>query len=125
MLEIGNYDFFTPDNYSLTSLIQSGILKLIDSEETKKELLRLLKIYESIDNIQKNFLQTQDEGYFPVLLSKVDMEKFKAVDIDFFYGLQMKNYCAYNLNETSIHFQSKKQVEKLIIVIEKDLSQEK
>jgi hypothetical protein len=35
IIEIGNYDFFNPDNFTITSLLQSGDLKLIDSEETK------------------------------------------------------------------------------------------
>lgn len=103
ILEIGNYEFFRPDNFTLTSLIQSGDLKLIDSESTKRELLRLLKMYEVIDNTQNNFLDALDENYFPMLISKVDMTATKAVDADFFYSTEMKNYCAYTLNETRRH----------------------
>jgi hypothetical protein len=62
ILEIGNYDLFNPDNFTLTSLLQSGDLKLIDSEQTKRELLRLLKVYESIDNMQKKILQALDDN---------------------------------------------------------------
>lgn len=117
VIEIGNYDFFSPDNFTLTSMLQSGDFKLIDSEEIKKELLRLLKIYESIEIMQKNFLQALDDNYFPMLLSKVDMVKFVAIEPDFFYGIEVKNYCAFTLNETSNHLRTYKyaqnQVEKV------------
>tara|TARA_R110002073_G_scaffold14554_2_gene59328 strand:- start:8186 stop:8845 length:660 start_codon:yes stop_codon:yes gene_type:complete len=125
ILEIGNYDFFDPDNFTLTSLLQSGDLKLIDSEQVKRELLRLLKIYESIDNMQKNFLHALDDNYFPMLLTKVDMIEFKAVDPDFFYGVEIKNYCGFTLNETSQHIQNylkaQSQVNKVIILIDTEL----
>lgn len=126
IIEIGNYDFFNPDNFTLTSLLQSGDLKLIDSDEIKKELLRLLKIYESIDNMQKNFLQALDDNYFPMLLTKVDMIEFETIDPDYFYGIEMKNYCAYTLNETSQHIRTyeyaQKQVEKVKNAINLELS---
>lgn len=125
ILEIGNYDFFDPDNFTLTSLLQSGDLKLIDSEQIKRELLRLLKVYESIDNMQKNFLHALDDNYFPMLLTKVDMIEFKAVEPDFFYGVEIKNYCGFTLNETSQHIQmyqlAQNQVQKVMQLIEKEL----
>lgn len=126
VIEIGNYEFFNPDNFTLTSLLQSGDLKLIESEPIKRETLRLLKIYESIDNMQKNFLQALDDNYFPMLLTKVDMVGFKALDIDFFYSVEIKNYCAFTLNETTQHIQTYKhaqnQIEKLRQLIEIELN---
>jgi len=125
IIEIGNYDFFTPDNFTLSSLIQSGDLKLINSDKTKRELLRLLRIYESIDNIQKNLLQALDDNYFPMLLSKVDMIEFKAIDPDYFYGVEMKNYCVFTLNETSQHIRNYEyaqgQVKKVMELIDEEL----
>ena len=126
VIEIGNYDFFSPDNFTLTSLLQSGDLKLIDSEEIKKELLRLLKVYESIDNMQKNFLQALDDNYFPMLLTKVDMIEFVPTDPDFLYGMEIKNYCAFTLNEISRHIRTYKyaqnQVDKVARLIDDELS---
>jgi hypothetical protein len=125
IIEIGNYDFFSPDNFTLTSLIQSGDLKLIDSEEIKKELLRLLKIYESINIMQQNFLQALDDNYFPMLLTNLDMVEFKATDPNFFYSVEIKNYCAFTLDETSQHIRTYKyaqnQVEKLSKAIDLEL----
>ncbi len=122
---IGLIDFFKPDNFTITSLLQSGDLKLIDSEETKKELLRLLKVYESIDNMQKNFLQALDDNYFPILLTKVDMTINKPIDSDFFYSIQIKNYCVFTLSETKQHIQTYKfaqnQVYKLMKIIDDEL----
>jgi len=127
ILEIGNYNFFYPDNFTLTSLLQSGDLKLIDSEQTKRELLRLLRIYDSIDNMQKNFLQALDDNYFPMLLSRVDMMAFKAVDPGFFFSVEVKNYCAFALNETSLHIQNYKyaqrQVDRIMQLVGDELKQ--
>ena len=128
IIEIGNYDFFSPDNFTLTSLLQSGDLKLIDSKETKKELLRLLKIYGSINNMQDNFLQALDDNYFPMLLSKVDMVKFKAIEPDFFYDIEMKNYAVFTLNETRQHIRTyryaQNQVNKLMKLIDDELGKD-
>ena len=126
VIEIGNYDFFKPDNFTLTSLLQSGDLKLIDSEQTKRELMRLLRVYESIDIEQNNFLQALDDNYFPMLLSKVDMIAFEAIDPDYFYGVEVKNYCAYALSETGRHIKNYKyaqsQVRKVMNLINEDLT---
>ena len=128
IIEIGNYDFFSPDNFTLNSLLQSGDLKLIDSKETKKELLRLLKIYESIDNMQNNFLQALDDNYFPMLLTKVDMVTFKAVDPNFFYDIEIKNYAVFTLSETRQHIRTykyaQKQVHKLMELIGEELGKD-
>ncbi|MDG2448135.1 MAG: hypothetical protein P8M34_00805, partial [Saprospiraceae bacterium] len=129
IIEIGNYDFFTPDNFTLISLLQSDDLKLIDSDKTKKELLRLLKVYDSIDNMQKNFLQALDDNYFPMLLTKVDMTKLKAIDSKFFYGVEIKNYCGFTLNETSQHIRTYKYAQKQLVkvtdLIDNELSMSK
>jgi len=126
IIEIGNYDFFNPDSFTLISLLQSGDLKLIESKQIKKEILRILKVYESIETMQNNFLQALDDNYFPMLLTKVDMIEFKAIDPSFFYDLEIKNYCAYTLNETSQHINSYKyaqaQVDKLTRLIEEELN---
>ncbi|NER15076.1 hypothetical protein GWK08_16600 [Leptobacterium flavescens] len=126
ILEIGSYDFFKPDNFTLTSLLQSGDLKLIDSEQTKRELMRLLQMYESIDNMQINFLQALDENYFPMLISKVDMTELRTTDPDYFYGIEIKNYCAYTLNETDRHIKNYKyaqnQVNNVMKLIKDELS---
>lgn len=45
--------------------------------------------------MQKNFLQVLDDNYFPMLLTKVDMMEFKALDPDFFHGIEIKNYGVY------------------------------
>ena len=125
VLEIGNYNFFNPDNFTLLSLLQSGDLKLIQSEDIKKEILRLQKVYEMIDTMQKNFLQALDDNYFPILLNKMDMVEFRAIDPDFFYGIEIKNYCAFTLNETNqqnqTYKQALKQIDKLMLLIEAEI----
>ncbi len=99
---------------------------MIDSEDTKKELLRLLRIYESIEVTQNNFLEALDQNYFPMLLTKVDMVNLVAVDEEFFYSTLIKNYAAYALDETERHIQvynyAQKQVFKLMKLIDEELA---
>lgn len=127
VIQIGQYDFFRTESFTLSSLLQSGDLKLIDSEETKRELLRLLKLYEEIDNMQKNFLQALDQNYFPMLLSKVDMIEFKAIDPDYFYGVEIKNYNVFTINETDQHIRmykyARQQASRVLEVIENELAE--
>jgi hypothetical protein len=115
---IGNYDFFVSESFTLVSLLQSGDIKLISSDKLKKELLRLLKIYELIDRNQNNLLQALDNNYFPMILSKMDMLTQQPTDPDFFYGLEVKNYAAYTMNDTNnINYEYKraiKQVSKIL-----------
>lgn len=119
---IGNYNFFSPEDLTLTSLLQSGDIKVIRSQQLKKELLRLLKIYEEIDWSQKQLLQALDQNYFPLILNKADMVTQKTADPDFFYTLEVKNYCAFVINDTSQHQKlyerALKQVNKLLDMIE-------
>ena len=127
VLEIGNYDFFKPDNFTLTSLLQSGDFKLIDAPETKRELLRLLKIYEFIENSQNNFLEALDENYFPMLISKVDMTSMKVTNAQFFYETEIKNYCGFTISETAQHIENyevaQAQIAKVMQLIQSDLKQ--
>lgn len=119
MLEaIGNYDFFVSESFTLVSLLQSGDIKLLRSDELKKELLRLLKQYELIDRHQNNLLQALDNNYFPLLLGELDMLTQKPTDPDFFYDLKIKNYCAYTMSDTNNliteYKQAIKQVSKIL-----------
>ena len=127
IIEIGNYDFFTPDNFTLNSMLQSGDFKLIERESTKIELLRLQKMYEFIDQMQANLLQALDENYFPMLLSNMDWTVYRPVVPEFFFGLEIKNYCAFTLNETSQHIdtykRTQKQISKVIQLIDAELNE--
>jgi hypothetical protein len=99
---------------------------LIKSEQTKRELLRLLRLYESIDEMQINFLQALDDNYFPMLLTKVDMLAFEVTDPTFFYGIEIRNYSYYTLNETNQHIRmyklAQKQASKVMELIQTELA---
>ncbi|MEQ9403131.1 MAG: hypothetical protein RIM99_06080 [Cyclobacteriaceae bacterium] len=113
--QIGNYNFFSPDNLTLMSLLQSGDIKMIRSNDLKKELLRLLRIYDDIESRQANFLQALDDNYFPMILGKRDMISGEVLDPDFFYSIRIKNYAAFTLNDTSQHIQQYKYALKQIV----------
>lgn len=101
VLRIGNFDFFNSESFTLKSLLQSGDIKLISSDDLKKELLRLLSMYESIDRSQRNLLQALDDNYFPLVITKMDMITQVPTDIAFFYSLEVRNYCGFTISDTN------------------------
>ena len=103
VIEIGNINFFTPDNFTMKSLIQSGDLKLINSDHVKREMLRLLMMYDHIDIMQQNFLQALDDNYFPLLLTKLDLTTMEVVDASFLYSVALRNYTGFTYTETTAH----------------------
>lgn len=98
---IGNYDFFNSESYMLGSLLQSGDIKLITSRPIKKELIKLIKLYDIIDESQRNHLQALDNNYFPALMTRLDLVTDKTNDPDWFYSVQMRNYFAFSMNDVN------------------------
>ena len=119
---IGNYNFFVPESFMLVSLLQSGDIRLISSDELKKELLRLLRIYDLIERGQNNLLQALDDNYYPDLFDHLDIITMRPTDIDFFYSLKIRNSCAFTINDTNnikSEYQSAlQQIQKLLELME-------
>ena len=114
---IGNYNFFFSESFTISSLLQSGDFKLLQSDELKKELLRLMWFYEIIERDQDNFTKALDENYYPKVLSEIDLLTGNVENPSFFYGTQYKNWIVYVYNDTgNLSFQygrSKRQIRKI------------
>lgn len=119
---IGNYVFFHSESFTLHSLLQSGDIKLIESETLKKELLRLRWMFDIVERDQNNFLQALDNNYYPMVMTKSDIIENKMIDEDFYYGVSFKNWVAYTYNDTNNmrngYASSLKQVRKIISIID-------
>lgn len=98
---IGNYYFFFSESFTLSSLLQSGDFKLITSDELKKELLRMKRMYDLIEKDQGNFLKALDENYYPLLMGRYDMITNEMQDPEFFYGVSFKNWAVYAYQDTN------------------------
>lgn len=116
--QIGHYDFFFPENFTLISMLESGDIKLIRSKEIKKELIRLQRKYDYIDWVQNNFLKALDDNFFPMLMKKVDMQSGFVNDPAFLYSTENRNYIGFALSDTKTHLEQYKlavaQIEKLL-----------
>jgi len=97
---IGSYSFFYPESFTLQSLLQSGDFKLITNDPLKKDFLRLIWLYDRISGDQINFLNALDQNYYPKLLAKQDMITNEVLDVQFFYGMEFKNWVVYVYNDT-------------------------
>lgn len=123
---IGNYVFFHTESFTLNSLLQSGDIKLIESETLKKELLRLRWMFDMIERDQNNFLQALDNNYYPMVMAKSDLIENKMIDEEFYYGVSFKNWVAYTYNDSnnmrSGYSSNLKQVRKIISIIDESLN---
>lgn len=63
-------------------------------------------------------LQALDENYFPLVIQHIDMITKEPTDIEFFYSLEVRNYCAFTINDTNNliyeYGQTLKQVQKVL-----------
>lgn len=98
---IGNYDFFFSKSFTLSSLLQSGDIKLIRSRSIKKDLLELRQTYDQVEWLQNNFLQALDQNFFPTMYDKIDMINNKALDPEFIYSVQILNFALFAANDTN------------------------
>ncbi len=119
---IGNYNFFFPESFTINSLLQSGDFKLLQSDELKKEILRLRWMYEMIERDQNNLTKALDDNYYPKVLTEIDMISGQVKDPAFFYGTQFRNWVVYVLNDTnnltSQYKRAKDQINKIISIVD-------
>ena len=98
---IGNYFHFSPNDYTYISLQQSGDFRILSSQELKKSIIELYKLYEFIDVEQLNVLSALDLNYFPVLMENYDMVTGNVVNPDYFNSTFFRNNMGFTLNEVS------------------------
>lgn len=98
---IGNYYHFSPNDYTYISLQQSGDFKIISSQDLKKSLIELYKLYEFIELEQLNVLTALDLNYFPLLMENYDMVTGTVVNPDYFNSTFFRNNMGFTLNEIS------------------------
>ncbi len=111
-IEIGNYQYFTPEDFTYQSMIASGDFKLIDNQEIKNRLIRLHSQYQFIQQLQINFTQALDDNYFPFLIQNVDYTTFKPVNHDFHNSLTLRNFFMYTVNDLGSHVSGYKQAKR-------------
>ncbi|MDX1678110.1 hypothetical protein [Arsukibacterium sp.] len=112
---VTNYHFFSPQDFTLLSLRESGDFKLLRNQEIKSQLLAVHKSYEILHQLQQNYLQGLDEEFIPLLIRSVDMMAGTLQDPQMPHKILFKNMIAFALNETS---QRKQFIERTLRKIE-------
>lgn len=113
---VTSYHFFSPQDFTLLSLRESGDFKLIRDQEIKSQLLAVHKSYALLHQMQQNYLQGLDEEFIPLWIRSVDVMTDTLHDPTLPQHLLFKNMMAFAINETS---QRKQFIERLLIRIER------
>lgn len=113
---VTNYHFFSPQDFTLLSLRESGDFKLIRNQEIKSQLLAVHKNYEILNRFQQNYLQGLDEEFIPLWIRSVDVMTGTLQDPNMPQQVLFKNMMAFAMNETS---QRKQFIEHILKRIEK------
>ena len=111
MFEPSGYDFFEPSNFTYRSMQDSGDFRLLSDADTKKQLLKLTRLYRHIDTLQQNFLQALDDAYIPLVMQSFSVAQMRLVDTSILDNLTFRNFYALVISDTE---QRKSQSEKAL-----------
>ncbi|MCC2616613.1 hypothetical protein LJ739_10200 [Aestuariibacter halophilus] len=115
-----NYHFFTPQDFTLLSMRESGDFKLLRNETLKRDLLKLHARYRELDNLQQNYIQGLDDEFIPLWIRSIDLLNNRVADRELMDTPLFINMMLFAVNETS---NRQRYVEKLLQHAEK-LSQQ-
>jgi hypothetical protein len=95
-----SYSFFQPANFTYTSMQESGDFRLLSEPDTKRLILRLMRRYRLIEELQTNYIQAMDAEYIPLMMAKFDLVKGKITDPTLITNQVFRNFFAFALQET-------------------------
>ena len=95
-----SYHFFQPANFTYVSMQESGHFRLLSDPEIKRNLLKLMRHYQFIDELQRNFIQALDDGYIPLMMGGFDILNSHLVDSSLFSSTRFRNFYAFALQDT-------------------------
>jgi len=95
-----SYHFFQPANFTYVSMQESGHFRLLSDPEIKRNLLKLMRHYQFIDELQRNFIQAMDDGYIPLMMGGFDILNSHLVDSSLFSSTRFRNFYAFALQDT-------------------------
>ena len=95
-----SYHFFQPANFTYVSMQESGHFRLLSDPKIKRNLLKLQRHYQFIDELQGNFIQALDDGYIPLMMGGFDILNSHLVDPSLFSSTRFRNFFAFALQDT-------------------------
>ncbi|WP_100656891.1 DUF6090 family protein [Alteromonas flava] len=105
---VNNYYFFSPQDFTFTSMRESGDFKLISDAQIKRRLLKVNKRYFLQQTLQHNYMQGLDDEFIPMWVRHADMLENKLVDPSILNHPLFKNMLGFAWNETSIRLRNLK-----------------
>ena len=128
MYEPSSYLFFQPADFTYRSMQDSGDFRLLSDTAIKSGILRLIRKYREIEELQKNFLQALDDEYIPILMRKFDLMDGRITDNSLAGDQLFVNFFPYTLQETGMrndaYVQARARVQELLDAIILQLGEE-
>ncbi len=106
IFEPSNYRFFNPSDFTYQSMQESGDFRLLSNADIKSDILRLIRQYQHIDNLQTNFLQALDSGYMPLIMNAVDLVDARITDSSLVQDQLFVNFFTYTYQDTDARVES-------------------
>lgn len=103
-----NYDYFSPDDFTLSSIRESGDFRLLQDIEIKRKIIQLKRAYDNIYVLQDNFQKALDNQIVPMIIKNVDLINDKLVNEDFLNDIQLSNIVGYSLNDIKVRIKNYK-----------------
>ena len=96
-----SYDFFSPNDFTLTSIRESGDFRLLKDSQIKRKLIQLKRAYDDIKQFQNNFQQALDDQIVPMFVDNINMTNGKLVNPEFLSDHRLANITGYTLNDVN------------------------
>ena len=102
IFEPSAYLFFQPADFTYRSMQESGDFRLLSDSAIKKGILRLVRKYREIEELQINYLQALDDVYIPIMMQKFDLREGRITDESLVEDQAFLNFFLYTLQETDV-----------------------
>jgi hypothetical protein len=100
--EVGSmmhYDYFSPDDFTHSSIKASGDFRLLRDPLVKRKILQLRRAYDEIDVLQQNFQKALDSQIVPMFIENIDMTRGKVINPDFIRDHRLANIAGYTISD--------------------------
>lgn len=96
---IMNYRYFTPQDFTLQSLKESGEFRLIQDREIRRKILRLQRQYRFINEAQDNYQHALDNYIVPLINENIDLAHGRLITVNFKNDHRLSNLVMYTIND--------------------------
>jgi hypothetical protein len=122
IFEPSSYRFFEPSDFTYQSMQESGDFQLLSDADIKSDILRLVRQYRHIDNLQTNFLQALDSGYIPLIMNSVDLVSATVTDPSLVQNQLFVNFFTFTYQDTNARVESYVAAKDLASILIDDIS---